>query len=249
VRDHPRSSVSAAYQMLQANLKFLTSDKELKTIVVASSVPKEGKSEVCANLAAAIAQVGRRVLLVDADMRRPTQHHIWDLTNAVGLSNVIIDRVALEEAVEEVMPNLYVLPSGVIPPNPMALLDSKRMASLVETFSQDFDFVIFDTSPLAGTADAAVLGKLTDGIVLVVRPGVVDTAGAKSAKEFLMQAGQNILGIVINGVDVKSEPDSYFYYMEEQLDQPSDALPFARKRIFASQQHAASEVLEESDRP
>jgi DNA-binding protein H-NS len=149
-RDMPRSPIGQAYQMLQANLKFLSSDKQLKAIVVTSSVPKEGKSEVSANLAAVMAQVGRRVLLVDADMRHPSQHHLWELTNSVGLSNVIVGEAEFKTAVREVMPRLDVLTAGVIPPNPVALLDSKRMASLIETFLKSYDCVLIDTPPLAG---------------------------------------------------------------------------------------------------
>ncbi len=216
-RDIPQFPVGDVYQILQANLKFL-SDQRLKAIAVTSSVPKEGKSEVSANLAVAMAQVGRRVLLVDADMRHPIQHHIWGLTNTQGLSNVIVDQIPLDTAIHEVMPNLYVLPSGVVPPNPVALLDSPSMAALINTFSQEYDCVIFDTPPMAGTADAAVLGKQADGILLVVRPGVVDSANANAAKEFLTQSNQKVLGMVVNGVNVKNEPDSYFYYMKESVD-------------------------------
>ena len=215
-RDIPQSPINEAYQMLQANLKFLSSDKELKAIVVTSSVPREGKSEVSANLATAMVQVGRRVLLVDADMRHPSQHHIWELTNSVGLSNILVGEAELNAALREVMPGLDVLTAGVIPPNPVALLDSKRMASLIETFSKNYDFVIVDTPPLAGIADAPILGKMADGILLVVRPRVVDSANAKAAKEFLARSGQNVLGLVANGVIIKNEPDSYFYYTNEE---------------------------------
>jgi succinoglycan biosynthesis transport protein ExoP len=217
-RDIPHFPFGDAYQILQANLKFLCSDKPLRSIVVSSSVAKEGKSEVAANLAVAMAQIGRRVLLVDADMRHPIQHHIWELTNAVGLSNLIVNQVSLNSAVQEVIPNLYVLPSGVLPPNPMALLDSQRMATLLSNFTRDYDFVIFDTPALSGTADAAVLSNLTDGILLVVRPGVVNLDSANAAKEFLTQSGQKVLGIVINGVNVKREPDSYFYYTKDAIE-------------------------------
>ncbi len=126
VRDIPRSPISESYQMLQSNLRFLSSDTELKVIVVTSSVVGEGKSTVSANLAVAMAQRGRRVLLVDADMRRPRQHHLWELSNTVGLSNVIVGQAELETATHEVLGNLTILPAGVIPPNPGALLDSKQ---------------------------------------------------------------------------------------------------------------------------
>lgn len=216
-RDISQFPVGEAYQMLQANIKFLSSDKKIKTIVVTSSVSKEGKSEVAANLALATAQVGRRVLLVDADMRHPIQHHIWGLTNSSGLTNVIVDQVPVSLVVEEVMPNLSVLTSGVLPPNPLALLDSQRMASLVASFAEYYDCIIFDTPALSGTADAAVLGKLSDGILLVIRPGVLDWNSANAAKEFLIQSDQNVLGIVLNGVNVKHEPDSDFYYSKERM--------------------------------
>lgn len=216
VQDMPQSPIAASYQMLQANLKFLSSDKAVRSFVITSSVAQEGKSEVAANLAATLAQLGRKVLLVDADLRRPAQHHTWGLVNAAGLSNLLIDQVSSKSVIQEVMPNLYVLPSGVVPPNPVALLDSKRMAALVDDFLKEYDFVLFDTPPLAGIADAAVLGKMTDGMVLVVRPGVVDSSRALAAREFLKQSGQQVLGMVLNCVDVRNEPDSYFYYAGSQ---------------------------------
>lgn len=234
-RDIPHFPVGDAYQMLQANLKFLNSDKKLKAIVVSSSIPKEGKSEVSANLAVTMAQLGHRVLLVDADMRYPVQHHIWEMTNAVGLSNVIVDQVSLDTAVQQVMPNLYVLPSGVLPPNPVPLLDSQRMNTLVTSFKEYYDFVIFDTPPFVGMIDAAVLSKLTDGILLVVRPGVINYANTDAAKEFLKQSGQEVLGMVINGVNFKQEPDSYFYYSREFLESSSISRNYVPAKQASSQ--------------
>ncbi len=220
VRDAPHSVSSEAYRMLQANLEFLNPDKELKVIVVTSSVSKEGKSTVSANLATAMAKLGRRVLLIDADMRHPMQHHIWDLANAVGLSDVIVNQAEFKMAVREVMDNLDVLPSGVIPPDSLALLKSKRMGLLIEEFSKSYNFVIFDTPPLVLVADAITLGKMTDGILLVSRPGAIDRVSAAASKGFLVQSNQAVLGLVVNGVNVENEPDSYFhhaktYYKEE----------------------------------
>jgi capsular exopolysaccharide synthesis family protein len=218
VRDMPNSIISEAYGMLQANLKFLSPDRQLKVIVVTSSVPKEGKSTVSSNLAAAIAQLGSRVLLIDADLHHPQQHHIWELTNEVGLSEVIVGQAELKKAVKQVLPNLDVLPSGVIPPNSLALLGSKRMNSLIDDFSKTYDFVIVDTSPLLLVADALTLSKMSDGILLVARPGVTDSASAKAAKEALDQSSQNVLGLVINGVIVENEPDSYFHHAKAYSD-------------------------------
>ncbi|HEY9612924.1 polysaccharide biosynthesis tyrosine autokinase [Allocoleopsis sp.] len=212
VRNLPHSIISEAYRMLQANLRFLSPDRELKVIVVTSSVPKEGKSTVSTNLAVAIAQLGSRVLLIDADLHHPQQHHIWELTNEVGLSEVIVGQTELKKAVKQVMPHLDILPSGVIPPNSLALLGSQRMNSLIEDFSSMYDFVIVDTSPLLLVADALSLSKMTDGILLVSRPGVIDKVSAKATQELLAQSGQKVLGLVVNGVMVENEPDSYFHH-------------------------------------
>ncbi|MDZ4871520.1 MAG: hypothetical protein CLLPBCKN_000908 [Chroococcidiopsis cubana SAG 39.79] len=215
VRDIPNSPISEAYRMLQANLKFLGSDKALKVIVVTSAVSKEGKSTVSANLAAAIAQLERQVLLVDADMRRPVQHHVWELTNAVGLSDVIVGQAEFKASVTQVMPNLEVLTSGVIPPNPLALLDSKRMASLIESFSARYDFVIIDAPPLILAADALTLGKMADGVLLMARPGVGNSTSATTAKQLLERSCQNVLGLVVNGANLENEYYAKEYFTEE----------------------------------
>jgi capsular exopolysaccharide synthesis family protein len=215
-----------AYQMLQANLRFLTSES-LKSIVVSSCVGKEGKSTVAANLAAAMAQVKQRVLLVDANLRTPCQHHVWDLTNLVGLSNVIVNQAQFEQAVQEVTPYLHVLTAGVIPPNPVTLLDSRQMAALIEQFTQNYDFVIFDSPSLSGTVDSIVLNKMTDGTLLVVRPGTVDTETGKAVKDYFAQSDQRVLGMVINHFNARKEPDSYFYHNEKELSR----LPAKQDRV------------------
>jgi len=211
VRNSPRSLVAESYRMLQTNLRFLNLDRPLKAVVVTSSVAKEGKSTVCANLAVAIAQLGRRVLLVDADLRSPVQHHIWQQTNAEGLSHVLIGRTDFHSAVQQVMPNLHVLTSGVLPPNPMALIDSQRMAALIGSFGDRYDFVIIDAPPLVVAADALTLGKMTDGILLVARLGVVDYASVAAAREALDCSCQTVLGVVANSVPSENRPYSSFH--------------------------------------
>jgi capsular exopolysaccharide synthesis family protein len=215
VRDMPNSLTSEIYRMIQANLKFLSSDKVVKTIVVTSAVPKEGKSTVSANLATAIAQLGRRVLLIDADMRVPSQHHLWQLTNVAGLSEVLVGQSAFDIAVNKVIDNLDVLTAGVRPPNPLALLDSKRMASLIEDFSSKYDCVIIDAPPALLAADALALSQMSDGILLVSRPGVIDSSSAPALQEMLDRANHNILGLVVNGIIDKHESSNYFYHASE----------------------------------
>jgi capsular exopolysaccharide synthesis family protein len=132
-----------------------------------------------------------------------------------------VGQAELGTVIKEVMVNLDVLTSGVMPPNPMALLDSQRMASLIEVFSANYDFTIIDTPSLRVDAEAQILGKKSDGVLLVVRPGVVDSASAALAKEFLQQSGQNVLGQVINGVIPENEPYSYYYFSKEYHAEPS----------------------------
>ncbi|MTJ50802.1 polysaccharide biosynthesis tyrosine autokinase [Dolichospermum sp. UHCC 0259] len=215
IRDFPRSSISEAYRMLRANLNFISADKELKVIVVTSSVPQEGKSTVAANLATAMAQMDRQVLLIDGDLHRPVQHKIWDVINNQGLSNLIFKQEEITATIKKVMPNLDILTSGIVPPSPASLLDSQRMATLMANFSDKYDFVIVDTPALNVAADAVTLGQMADGVLLVVRPGVVDSVNATLAKELLAKSGQNVLGQVVNGVIMKNEPHSYYYFQKE----------------------------------
>lgn len=220
VQKAPHSSVSSAYQIVQANIQLLCGSHRVETLVVSSTLAGEGKSEVCANLAAAIAQVGTRVLLVDANLRAPSQHQIWNLNNTVGLSNVVVDQVEVESAITEVLPRLSVLPSGVVPPNPLSLLSSQRMQELIKYWSKKYDIIIFDAPSLSGSADASILARYLDATVIVVNPGLVTGDRAKASREFLKQSNINVLGMVLNGVDTRNEPDSSFYYVENRAPQP-----------------------------
>ena len=223
--------LAGAYQMLQANLRFISSDKKLTSLVMTSSVAGEGKSEVSANLAASIAQTNRRVLLVDADMRSPNQHHLWNVVNAIGLSHVLVGEGSLKQALQPIGENLTLLPAGVTPPNPMALLDSERMANLIELFREQFDYIIFDTPALAGCADAAVLGNLTDGVLMVMRPRQVTFDRAIAAKSLLARSGVNVLGLVANGVDSKNDFGEYSYDASDLTDSAKHTARIAKGRL------------------
>ena len=220
VRDNPHSPASAAYEMLQANLGFTTPDIVLKSIVVTSAIPHEGKSSVSANLAVAMAQIGRRVLVIDADLRRPRQHSIWDIPNLMGLSDVLVGQATLTQATQEVMVNLEVLPCGTIPPNASALLDSQSLRTVIQQLHQIYDFIVIDTPPTTLFPDAMLLSKLTDGMVLVVRPGMIDAAIAANAKSLLEQSAQRVLGMVVNGTlsthESKAYQGSYSYYESKE---------------------------------
>ena len=217
--DAPSSAIDAAYRMLQANLRFLRSDKKLRVIVITSSVANEGKSTVAANLAATIARTNRRILLIDADMHRPSQHKMWELPNEVGLSHVLVGQTDLQKAIRQLNDNLYILPSGVVPPDSLGLLDSQTMAALVEQCSSNYDMVIIDTPPIASAADALILGQMTDGVLFVVRPGYVDYSSAILSLERLEQSGQKVLGQVVNGFTANDEPyNNNFYFIKQNFD-------------------------------
>lgn len=212
VRDNPYSGASSAFEMLQTNLDFTISDKPLKVIAVVSSTPGEGRSFVAANLAVAKAHMGRRILLVDADMRHSCQQEIWKLSNPAGLSNVLVGQAEFRRTTQEVLVNLDLLTAGTIPPNPAALLDSQRMALLIQEAAKDYDCVIIDTPALSLFGDALMLGKMADGILLVVRLGVLDCAVAKSTKMMLEQARSRVLGMVMNGV---TADNGFIYYSQK----------------------------------
>lgn len=239
--DTPNSLTSEIYRMIQANLKFLSSDKVVKTIVVTSAVPKEGKSTVSANLAATIAQLGRKVLLIDADMRVPSQHHLWHLTNVAGLSEVLVGQAEFGRAINRVMDRLDILTAGVRPPNPLALLDSKRMASLVEDFSSQYDCVIVDAPPALLAADALTLSQMSDGILLVSRPGAIDSKNAAAVCELLERASHNVLGLVVNGIMERHEPNNYFKIAANEVI--CDREPYSVEITSTHRQDAMEELL------
>ncbi len=210
VRRDPDSYVSELYRMLHANLKFTSAKRPPKVILTTSSVPGEGKSTITANLAAAISQLGRKVLLIDGDLRKPSQSALWELTNVTGIKEVINDDQPLANSVYQPMPKLDLLLAGERISNPLAILDSPEMGKLIALCRKNYDLILIDSPPLAVTADVLTLSKLVDGILFVSRVGVVDQESADLAQETLGSIQSNILGMVINGVK-SEELDKYSY--------------------------------------
>jgi capsular exopolysaccharide synthesis family protein len=198
----PRSPVSEAYRTLRTNLDFSSLDKPIKTMLVTSAGPGEGKSTVLANLAVTTAQAGRKVILVDCDLRRPTLHNIFDLKNDVGLTTMVVDDAAMESPPlrDTGVESLQLVSSGPLPPNPSELLGSRRMEEIIAALLERADVVLFDAPPVVAVTDAAVLATKVDGVLLVVNAGGTKRDYARVAKARLEKVNANLLGAVLNNV-------------------------------------------------
>ncbi|WP_449537884.1 CpsD/CapB family tyrosine-protein kinase [Ferdinandcohnia sp. Marseille-Q9671] len=212
---NPKSPISEQYRTVRTNIQFSTVDGDMRTIMVTSSGPGEGKSTTTNNIAVVFAQQGKKVLLVDSDLRKPTAHYSFRIDNHVGLTNVLTKQEKLKNAVRDTdEKNLYVLPSGPIPPNPAELLGSKAMDEFLNEAKDLFDIIIFDTPPALAVTDAQVLANKTDGVVLVVSSGRTENEAAIKAKDLLVNASAKLLGVVLN--NKKITDSSYYYYYSQK---------------------------------
>ncbi len=224
------AKVAEAYRVLRTNLQFSTVKHPLDVLMVTSSKPKEGKSTTAANLATIVAQSGKRVILVDADLRRPVQHVIFELDNERGLSTAFIEEnISLDKLLKPVTADsLSVLPSGPTPHNPSELLDSPRMLEILEDLKRRADLVIIDSPPMLSVADATIMATRVDGVLLVVDSGYTRRSIAKRSKELLQNIGAHVVGMVVNRAVVKAESDYYDY------DYASDANKAKSKKTKSS---------------
>lgn len=212
----PKSVASEAYRTLRTNIQFSSLDLPLRTLAVTSAGPGEGKSTIAANLAIVIAQAEHKCILVDCDLRKPVQHHIWGLSSRRGLTSVLLGHAQLSDVLcETPVPGLSVLPCGPKPPNPAELLNSQAMERLVAELKERADWVIFDAPPTVAVTDAAILGRKVDGCLLVISASGVPREVAIQAKESLLAAKANLLGVVLNRVQFSSGHGYYYYYYDD----------------------------------
>lgn len=211
--EQSKSAVSEAYRTLRTNVQFTGVDNQTQKIMVTSAGPREGKSTTVANLAVSMAQTGKTVLIIDADLRNPSQHKLFGFDNRQGLSIALVQNQDFRDLIRETeIPGVMVLTGGPIPPNPAELVGSKRMKHLIEQVSEQFDLILIDTPPVVAVTDAAIIAQEVDGVILVLASGEINKDYAQRAKEQLDKVGAKILGAVLNKVDINTREYYYYYY-------------------------------------
>lgn len=216
VEEKPKSIIAESYRTLRTNIQYSSFDKEIKTIVITSADPNEGKSTVAGNLAISFAQNGKMTIVIDCDLRKPSVHKNFKLSNLEGLSEVLIGKEKLETAIKKYNTNLDILTSGKIPPNPSEMLGSKAMSELLGILKNKYDVIILDSTPLQAVTDAQILSTKVDGTILVVRAEKTKIDSILEAKNLLNKVGANIIGTVLHATG-QSRSKYYYYYGNEEV--------------------------------
>jgi capsular exopolysaccharide synthesis family protein len=220
-----------AYRILRTNIEFNRKSPEANTISVASGGPGEGKSTTIANLGFISAQGGYSTLIVDADLRRPTQHGIWEISNKIGLTNYLTTEIPLEDAIVPTsVENLSLLPSGMLPADAVGILNSQRMSDLIGELKSRYDIVFFDSPPMLGVSDASVLASEVDQTIIVVQHRRFPRAMLTRVKQAIVGVGGSVLGVVLNNVDLKHDQNYYYYTNYYGYYQPRDQDTTSGKR-------------------
>ncbi len=216
---NPRSPISEAYRTLRTNLEFSSLDKPIRSMVVTSAAPDEGKSTTLANLAVAIAQAGKKVIVVDCDLRRPSLHQLFNARATPGFTDMMRDDalMAAPPLQETGVANLQLLTSGTLPPNPAELLASRRMGEVISALQKHAEMILFDAPPVNAVTDGAVLASKVDAVLLVVSAGKTKREHARKAKALLEKVNARLIGAVLN--NVKGEVGMYQYYAREEKNE------------------------------
>lgn len=212
VLNHPKGMVAECSRAIRTNLHFMSTDNPLRTLMLTSAMPKEGKTTSTISLAITMAQAGQKVLVVDTDMRRPRVHRSFNISNEVGISSLILGDANSEQAiVHSELSGLDVLPCGPVPPNPSELMHTKRFAEVVEGLKGQYDKILFDAPPVGAVTDPVILGTQVDGVVLVVKTGKTPRAQVQQALRSLQDANVRLLGLVLNDMDINTKKYGYYY--------------------------------------
>lgn len=208
----PKSISAESYNSIRTSIKYSSIDKPIKTIVVTSSIPGEGKSTVAGNLAICLSKNGNRVLIIDCDLRKPTLHRKFKVSNENGLTDCLIDKCAIGSVVQKYSGSLFIVTSGTIPPNPAEIIGSKTMEEFIKSVYINFDYIILDTPPLLAVTDAQLLAGKSDATILVSRYGKTKEKLIVKAYKELEKVKANVIGSILNGYEEKGLGNYYNYY-------------------------------------
>ena len=214
VHTAPKSVISENIKILRTSLQFSSVDKPIKTLMITSSMQGEGKSFISSNLAVSFAALGKRVLIIDCDMRRGSVHKKFGISNLEGLSNFLVDEVSgyTRYIQNTSIENVYVMTSGIVPPNPSELLSSNRFAKFIDVISEQYDLVVFDTPPVTVVSDACIIASKIDKTVIVAMANKVPVNDVQKTKKKLEEANANIAGVVFNGTEISQKQYYNKYY-------------------------------------
>ena len=214
IEKKPKSIAAEAYRTLRTNIQYSSFDNEYRTIVVTSSEPGEGKTVTSGNLALALAQGENKVLLVDCDMRKPSIHKNFRISNESGLTDLLLHKKTMEQVMVNYNKNLTIVPAGRVSPNPSEMLGSRAMGTFLEEMKNHFDYIVMDTPPLGAVTDAQVLSTKVDGTILVVKAGATKKDVVINSVNLIKKVNGNLIGTVLNGVE-QSKNKYYYYYGNE----------------------------------
>lgn len=208
----PKSLSAEAYRSLRTSIKFSSVDRPIKTLVVTSSIMGEGKSTVAGNIANILSQDGARVLIIDCDLRKPSVHYNFFITNGEGLTDVLVGNSDLKSVIKKVDDSLFLITAGTVPPNPSEILGSHGIENLLEDLAVNFDYIILDTPPVLPVTDALLLAAKADGTLIVVKSRVTKEKMVKETYDKLIDVRANVIGTVLNGCDKSIDNKYYGYY-------------------------------------
>lgn len=211
----PKSISAEAYRSLRTSIKFSSVDKPIKTIVVTSSIPGEGKSTISGNLAITLSQSGARVLLIDCDLRKPSIHKKFRVVNDLGLTDILVDKCSLKDVIKKIDEYLFMITAGTIPPNPSEIVGSNSMEDLIKELSLSFDYIVMDTPPVIPVTDPLLLAAKSDATIIVVRARKTKEKIIRQAYDELIKVNSNIIGSILNDSETKTNNSYYEYYAEE----------------------------------
>ena len=211
----PKSISAEAYRSLRTSIKFSSVDKPIKTIVVTSSIPGEGKSTISGNLAITLSQSGARVLLIDCDLRKPSIHKKFRVVNDLGLTDILVDKCSLKDVIKKIDEYLFMITAGTIPPNPSEIVGSNSMEDLLKELSFKFDYIVMDTPPVIPVTDPLLLAAKSDATIIVVRARKAKEKIIRQTYDELIKVNSNIIGSILNDSETKTNNSYYEYYAEE----------------------------------